>query len=305
MSGPKCLGYSIDPEVLRELRRRSAAADRCERLRAKLESLGVTTAPLPGGYWNAPSTEELERWNETAVADLQQAHGSQQAEALLQHLDGLEGAEVAVCRSRLAEVAAGGAVLSDADVAAVEHARAVAEAAFEQRYVASKIEEAFSEAGLAVGAGFATHVAAGNEAYAAPNSSGAHAVGVRMEGGRVDLRVVRSAGQPDTATDAATEREFCKDLGRISASLHRAGVTLDVISHQQPGAVPVAVVPDARPAEPARRSGRTTSRDRAGQTANRGRTRRRSRQRSDADRTQRRRLQGGRGTRARQRADRR
>ena len=305
MSGPKCLGYSIDPEVLRELRRRGAAADRCERLRAQLESLGVASAPLPGGYWDAPSTEELERWNEAAAAELLAAHGSPQAEELLQRLDGLDGAEVSACRSRLAEVAAGHAVLSDADVAAVEHARAAAASAFEQRYVASKIEEAFGEAGLAVGASFATHVAAGTEAYAAASSSDTHAVGVRMDGGRLDLRVVRSAGEPDAPRDAETEREFCKDLGSISASLHRAGVTLDVISHQQPGTVPVAVVPDARPAAADRRRGRTASRGGTtsrGPTASRGRAGRRSRQRRDADRPPRRRTPG---TRAGQRTGRR
>lgn len=323
MSGPKCLGYSIDPEVLRELRRRGAAADRCERLRTQLESLGVTTAPVPGGYWEAPSTEELERWNEAALADLLRAHGSSQAEELLQRLDGLDGTEVASCRRRLDEVAAGSAVLSDADVAAVEHACAAAESAFEQRYVASKIEEAFSEAGLTVGASFATHVADGNEAYAAASSSDAHAVGVRMDGGRLDLRVVRSAGQPDATLDAETEREFCKDLGSISASLHRAGVALDVISHQQPGTVPVAVVPDARPAAPARHGRRTAG---GGDTASRGRAAsgkrttgrrgtpsgnrttggdragRRSRRRREADRPLRRPTPG---TGARQRADRR
>ena len=297
MSGPKCLGYSIDPEALRELRRHRAAAARCERLLGRFEALGIAAAPLPGGYWERPSVEELEQWNQAAAAELhrvesqyrdaapshhwnadaEQAHGSRssrsaamadatavdgaavggpvrQAEELLQRLDGLEGADVEASRLLLQRAAADRADLSEAEVAVVERACETAEAEFERQYVASKIEEAFNDAGLEVGDSFATHVVAGNEAYAAARSSEAHAVGVRMDEGRLDLRVVRSAGQPDAAHDADTELEFCKDLGKISASLHQAGVTLDVISHQQPGAVEVAVVPGARPRRLGRRA---------------------------------------------------
>ena len=261
MSGPKCLGYSIDPEVLRGLRRHRAAAARCERLLGRFEALGITAAPLPGGYWERPSVEALEQWNQAAAAELHRvesqhrdAASNRQVTELLQRLDGLEGADVEASRLLLQRAAADRADLSEAEVAVVERACDAAEVEFERQYVASKIEEAFSDAGLEVGDSFATHVVAGNEAYAAARSSEAHAVGVRMDEGRLDLRVVRSAGQPDSAHDADTELEFCKDLGKISASLHRAGVTLDVISHQQPGAVEVAVVPGARPRRLGRRA---------------------------------------------------
>ena len=286
MSGPKCLGYSIDPEVLRELRRHRAAATRCERLLGRFEALGIAAAPLPGGYWERPSVEALEQWNQAAVAELHRvesqhrdAASNRQVAELLQRLDGLEGADVEASRLLVQRVAADGADLSEAEVAVVERACEAAEAEFERQYVATKIEEALNEAGLEVGDSFATHVVAGNEAYAAARSSEAHAVGVRMDEGRLDLRVVRSAGQPDATHDADTELEFCKDLGKISASLHRAGVTLDVISHQQPGAVEVAVVPGARPRRLGRRAKPRPERTATGtsQTGRRQTSRRRRR----------------------------
>lgn len=197
---------------------------------------------------------EMQRAERAASARAEARH---RARELIATLHGLDGAEVDACRALLHRAAAGETPLLGTDVAAVAQTRAAAESDYERRFVASRIEEAFREAGLDIGPGFATDVVSGGEAYVAARSSEEHAVGVRVRDGLVDMRLVRAEGAPDTRLDTDAEVEFCKDFGRVSAHLHDQGVTLELVSHQRPGAVAVDVVPRARQALAARRRHRS------------------------------------------------
>ena len=112
--------------------------------------------------------------------------------------------------------------------------------------MAGKIEDALKESGIEVGATFSTEVVGGDRAYAPARSSDEHAVEVRLRDGLVDLRLVRAAGESDARRDRDAETEFCKDVGRISAALHRQGVDLELISHRPPGAGEVEIVTAAQ-----------------------------------------------------------
>ena len=197
---------------------------------------------------------EMQRVERVVAA---RAESRQQARELLATLHGLDGADVDACRALLQRAEAGETPLLSTDVAAVAQARAAAEADYERRFVASRIEEAFCEAGLDVGPGFATDVLSGAETYVAARSSNEHAVGVRVRDGLVDLRLVRSSGAPDTRLDTDAEAEFCKDFGRVSSHLYEQGVEFELVSHQRPGAVAVEVVPGARQAIGTRRRSRS------------------------------------------------
>ena len=188
---------------------------------------------------------EMQRVERKIVA---RAEARQRAEVLLRTLDGFDGAEMDESRALLRRVIAGETPLLDIDVERVARARAAAVADFERRLVAAKIEEALRDAGMEVGAAFATDVVNRDRAYAAARSSEEHAVEVRLRDGLLDMRLVRAAGAPDTQLDTQAEIEFCKDVGRVSAALHGRGVDLELISHQPPGAVSVDVVPEAQSA---------------------------------------------------------
>ncbi len=188
---------------------------------------------------------EMQRIERSAA---ERSESRRRARELLASLHGLDGDEVDACRSLLHRAIAGETPLLSTDAAAVVQARTAAEADYERRFVASRIEAAFRESGLDVGAGFATEVLSGEEAYLPARASDEHAVGVRVRDGLVDLRLVRAEGAPDVQLDADAEVEFCKDFGRFSAHLHDQGVGLELVSHQRPGAVAVDVVPQARQA---------------------------------------------------------
>ena len=190
-------------------------------------------------------------------ATAERAQSRRRARELLATLHGLDGAEVDACRALLHRTIAGETPLLSTDAAAVAQARTAAEADYERRFVASRIEAAFRESGLDVRPGFATEVLSGEEAYVAARASEKHAVGVRVRDGLIDLRLVRAEGAPDARLDADAEVEFCKDFGRVSAHLHDEGVGLELVSHQRPGAVAVDVVPQARQALTARRRRRS------------------------------------------------
>ena len=179
-----------------------------------------------------------------AIAD--RAEMARRAEQLVATLEGLAGAQVDASRETLRRVIAGETPLLDPDVAAVARARDEAAADYERRFVASRIEDAFRECGFEVGAEFVTDVVRGEETYFASRSSGEHAVGVRMREGLLDLRVVRGEGAPDASRDTHAEVEFCKDVGRVSAELHRHGVDVGLVSQRSPGEVPMEVVGGAR-----------------------------------------------------------
>ena len=197
---------------------------------------------------------EMQRVERAAA---ERAQSRRRARELLATLHGLDGAAVDACRSLLHRTIAGETPLLSTDAAAVAQARTAAEADYERRFVASRIEAAFRESGLDVRPGFATEVLSGEEAYVAARASEKHAVGVRVRDGLIDLRLVRAEGAPDARLDADAEVEFCKDFGRVSAHLHDEGVGLELVSHQRPGAVAVDVVPQARQALTARRRRRS------------------------------------------------
>ena len=203
---------------------------------------------------------EMQRVERAAAT---RAESRRRARELLETLHGLDGADVDACRALLERAAAGETPLLSTDVASVARARTAAEADYERRFVASRIEEAFREAGLDVGPGFATEVLSGEETYVAARSSDEHAVGVRVRDGLVDLRLVRALGAPDTRLDTDAEVEFCKDFGQVSARLHDQGVELELVSHQRPGATAVDVVPGAGSAVEARRRSRSVPAKRA------------------------------------------
>lgn len=195
---------------------------------------------------------------ERRIAD--RAETARRAEGLLATLEGLAGAQVDASQDLLRRVIAGETPLLASDVAAVARAREEASADYERRFVASSIEDAFRECGFEVGGEFTSDVVGGEETYFASRSSGDHAVGVRMRDGLVDLRVVRGEGAPDVRRDADAEVEFCKDLGRVSAELHRRGVDLELVSQVSPGDEPMAVVSGARSALHARTSAASLAR---------------------------------------------
>lgn len=203
---------------------------------------------------------EMQRVERTAAT---RAESRRRAQELLETLHGLDGTDVDACRALLQRAAAGETPLLSTDVASVARTRVAAEADYERRFVASRIEEAFREAGLDVGPGFATEVLSGEETYVAVRSSDEHAVGVRVRDGLVDLRLVRALGAPDTRLDTDAEVEFCKDFGQVSAHLHNQGVELELVSHQRPGATTVDVVPGAGNAVGARRRSRSVPAKRA------------------------------------------
>ena len=228
-----------------------AGASSEERDGLEQQILGLAEAP-PAEFGSrlVAAKAEMQKVERAAAA---RAESCQRARELLASLHGLEGTDVDACRALLERAEAGVTPLLSTDVAAVVQARAAAEADYERRFVASRVEEAFREAGLDVGPGFATDVLSGEEAYVAARSSDEHAVGVRVRDGLVDLRLVRAEGAPDARLDTSAEVEFCKDFGRVSAHLHEEGVKLDLFSHERPGAVAVEVVPGARQAVGARR----------------------------------------------------
>ena len=184
------------------------------------------------------------------------AETSRRAEQLLRTLDGLEGADIVESRGLLQRALSGETALLDSDVERVVRARSAAAADFERRLVATKIEEALRLSGIEVGAGFATDVVDGEKAYAAARSSDEHAVEFRLRDGLVDMRLVRASGASDARRDTEAEIEFCKDVGRVSSTLHSQGVDLRLVSNQPPGASAVEIVPRAQSALAQRRSSR-------------------------------------------------
>ena len=196
---------------------------------------------------------EMQRIERDAAA---RAETSRRAEQLLRTLDGLEGAEIIESRGLLQRALSGETALLDSDVERVARARSTAAADFERRLVATKIEEALRLSGIEVGAGFATDVVDGEKAYAAARSSDEHAVEFQLRDGLVDMRLVRASGASDARRDTEAEIEFCKDVGRVSSTLHSRGVDLRLVSNQPPGASAVEVVPRAQSALAERRSSR-------------------------------------------------
>ena len=184
------------------------------------------------------------------------AETSRRAEQLLRTLDGLEGAGIIESRGLLQRALSGETALLDSDVERVVRARSAAAADFERRLVATKIEEALRLSGIEVGAGFSTDVVDGEKAYAAARSSDEHAVEFQLREGLVDMRLVRASGASDARRDTEAEIEFCKDVGRVSSTLHSQGVDLRLVSNQPPGASAVEIVPRAQSALAQRRSSR-------------------------------------------------
>ena len=111
MSGPKCASYRIDPAVLAEARRRSAALDVRGSLLARIAALETVLAARRraertdapewelGSVSRSAGTSEIEAWNSEAAAALDQA------ESELAEIE--RGERQQDIRSRIAEVASG------------------------------------------------------------------------------------------------------------------------------------------------------------------------------------------------------
>ena len=111
MSGPKCASYRIDPAVLAEARRRSAALDVRGSLLARIAALETVLAARRraertdapewelGSVSRSAGTSEIEAWNSEAAAALDQAQSE------LAEIE--RGERQQDIRSRIAEVASG------------------------------------------------------------------------------------------------------------------------------------------------------------------------------------------------------
>lgn len=168
-----------------------------------------------------------------------------EAERLLVSLDGLTGSAVEWARRLLANVRSGGVALLDVDAVRIAEVRAKAEDELRRLYVAEQLAVAFASAGCEIEQGFKTDVTSGSPAYIASRESSEHAIEVILHGSTVDLRVVRATGSSDAKSDTAAEVSFCRDLGTVSAQLHRRGVDLTLLSHEPAGALAVEIVPGA------------------------------------------------------------
>ena len=201
--GPTSTGVDRESVIAALIEALPAGITPSERDALEAQILGLAGAPQAEfGSRLVAAKAEMQTVERAAEA---RAESRRQARELLATLHGLEGADVDACRALLRRAEAGETPLLSTDVSAVVQARTAAEADYERRFVASRIEAAFYEAGLDVGPGFATDVLSGEETYVAARSSDEHAVGVRVRDGLVDLRLVRASGAPDTRLDTDAE----------------------------------------------------------------------------------------------------
>ena len=154
---------------------------------------------------------------------------------LLRGLYGLPGPEVLAARKRLERVVAGETPLLDVDVEYVARARAAGLEEDARRYVASQLRDALRNLGINVGPAFTTAVLQRSETYVPARFSGEHAMGVTLVNGKLDMRVVRAAGHSDPNKDFDAQLNFCKDVGKISAAMSNADLSLALVEHKPPG----------------------------------------------------------------------
>jgi hypothetical protein len=175
---------------------------------------------------------------------------NERAAELLRSLDGIDGAElrpeVEDLRVLLERVLTGGTTLATADEARVAGVRARAIAAEDREYVAEQLTAAFADLGYDVQTGgIRESLVGGKTAYAYVAGSPDHAVELQLQTGTYSYRLVRGSAGGDPAADVALETKLCKDVGKATARIGRAGVRCSLDSHHAAGTAPLAVVPAA------------------------------------------------------------
>lgn len=234
----------LDPDATPDERKR------VERLAQEI----VTGGPDSGGErvtWAHPETLLVQLKSEvqaiSRAADARRAENERAAE-LLRSLDGIDGAELRAdvedLRVLLKRVLSGGTTLATTDEARVADLKARATAAEDREYVAEQLTVAFSALGYDVtSAGVRESLVAGEAAYAYVAGSPDHAVELQLTTGAYAFRMVRGTAGGDSAEDVALEAKLCKDVGKATARIGRAGVRCSLDSHHAAGTAPLAVVP--------------------------------------------------------------